>query len=130
MNKKITHKNIFEAVINSLTQEGLIPINVDYASVNDDSFSNTELKQSYFDDEYDDLMFKLNYGGSEGIYLDIYVHDTKIRKIAVIKSLSETKEGFYEMAQLEANIIFKHNENIRQIRKEFYQDSKNDVKKI
>lgn len=124
MNQKITHKNIFETIFNSLTKEGLFPTDIDYASVNDDNYLNDELKQSYFDDEYESLMFKLNYGCSEGVYLDVYICDTKIRRVAVIKSLSESKEGFYEMAQLEANIILKHNQLLKQIRSSFYENSK------
>lgn len=116
--KVLSHKNIFETVIDTINQECKMPDDIDYCLVSDEYFINTKMKTSYFNEEYRDLIFKLNYGSNEGIYLDVYVYDIyKLRKLATIKSLNETNDGIYKMAQLQADIIIGYNKILKEIRR-------------
>lgn len=113
----LTHGKIFETVIDTIAQKGCIPVNINYCLISEESFVNAKLNSSYFDNEYRDLMFKLNYGSSEGIYLDVYILDSKLRKLATIKSLSETKLGLEQMGLFQVDIIVGYNEMLKQIRR-------------
>ena len=103
--KPYTVKEFFEKVKEKICNEGNWPDGIDYALPENKEL---EIRSSEFS-----VVSQVAYGGSEGIYLDIYLDgsiDEKQEKysrirIAVIKTLSESREAMRIMAKLGADWV-------------------------
>ena len=103
--KPYTVKEFFEKVKEKICNEGNWSDGIDYALPENKEL---EIRSSEFS-----VVSQVAYGGSEGIYLDIYLDgsiDEKQEKysrirIAVIKTLSESREAMRIMAKLGADWV-------------------------
>ena len=103
MKKEIyTNEKLFTTIINILKEKELLPDILDYYLA--DHHSTHILTCEW------DTVCNLNFGGNEGIYLDVYAEGNignnveKIR-LGTFKTLYENREAFYIMAKLEADFI-------------------------
>lgn len=98
-----TSSSLFTVVWEQLREEGKVPEDLlDYAVPTEDFFE--------FRDYGFDVLGKINYGGSEGIYVDLYfkgeIGDPQHRKggeIGTIKTLDTSDDAFRKMAVLMAD---------------------------
>ena len=101
--KPFTNKELFNEIVRILKETNKLPDILDYAL--SDSL-NENLINSY---EFDSL-FKLNWGGNEGIYLDVAITgrfngESKVISLGTFKTLLETDEAMHQMAALEADFV-------------------------
>ncbi|MDE6621615.1 MAG: hypothetical protein K2K74_14255 [Lachnospiraceae bacterium] len=102
MNKPMTTEELFNEIHGILKENGKLPSILDYGLA---TRSPVPIKTYEFD-----LVNKLALGGSEGIYLDLwiehYVNDEKERKrLGTFKTLYEDDEAMHAMAGLLADFI-------------------------
>lgn len=105
MRKKIyTHKDLFNLTVESLKRKNLLPDILDYY-IADTGIWNIRTCSW-------DCIGYLKFGGSEGIYLDMYLVgdlglgcENERIKIGTFKTLVTSKEAFHTMATLMADFI-------------------------
>ena len=102
MNKPMTTADLFNKVCDILKEKGLFPKILDYALAE----STPAPVTSY---EYC-LKNNLDYGGSEGIYLDLWIEihsDNGIQKkgLGTFKTLEDSRDAVYIMGKLLADFI-------------------------
>ncbi len=112
MKKKISYEDIMYEIIDSLEKEGLLPNHLDYVSVGKyDDFS--KVKITNLESERLELKYSLDYGGSEGIYLDVEAYDfrypdsDKWVNVLTIKTLNTDDSSMADMAGIIGNISIK-----------------------
>ena len=99
-----TTAELFNIVNNSLEEKGLLPDILDYGL--------PEHSEIFIKDYGWDLIGIVNFGSSEGIYLDLFcVGETgnpgrnKVR-VGTYKTLYETKEAFKSLGALNAEFVY------------------------
>ena len=105
MKRPYTNKELFSIINSRLKDAGVLPDILDYGLEASDEVA----IRSY----HWDTIGIVNFGGSEGIYLDIYAwgnvtqedRQEKI-KLATYKTLSESKQAFKVMSDLNAEFVF------------------------
>ncbi len=100
--KPFTNKELFNEIVRILKESNKLPDILDYAL--SDSL-NENMINSY---EFDSL-FKLDWGGNEGIHLDVAITgcvdgESKVISLGTFKTLLETDEAMHQMAALEADL--------------------------
>lgn len=113
MKKKITYQDIMNEIVESLKKEGVLPKHLDYVSVDEyNNLSTTKITAT----EYLDLRYRLDYGSSEGIYLDVEAFDfrypdsnieDKWFNVLTIKTLNTDDTSMIEMASIIGYITIK-----------------------
>ena len=105
----ITFADLFTTICGQLEKENLYPEDmIDYAKAQD--IPEKIGCETVCDNiGIDDVTFHVEYGGSEGIYLDIYCYMDSNRKqelgLGIVKTLEESEEAFRKMAVLGANFV-------------------------
>lgn len=105
MGRKYTNKELFTIIISIMKGQGILPDLLDYA-----------LAESHVVEIINyqwDTIGRLNFGGNEGIYLDIYAEGSvttldkpeRIR-LGTFKTLHGDREALYKMAKLEADFVW------------------------
>ena len=99
-----TNETLFKTIVNILKEKGLLPDILDYHLAES---IHTEPIKTY---EWD-CTAELKFGGSEGIYLDVYIEGNigigkPSVRLGVFKTLYESREAFYTMAKLQADFIW------------------------
>ena len=102
MTRPMTTEELFEKINSILKEKGKIPDILDYGNAT----SNPVPIRTY---EFD-LRNSLNYGGNEGIYLDLWIeyqveNEKRRAAIGTYKSLYKDANAMYIMASLLANFI-------------------------
>lgn len=102
MNKPMTTADLFNKVCDILKEKGLYPDILDYAFAE----STPAPVTSY---EYC-LKNNLDYGGSEGIYLDLWIeiyldNGTRKKGLGTFKTLEDSRDAMYIMGKLLADFI-------------------------
>lgn len=104
MKKKFyTNETLFNTIVSILKDKGLYPDILDYHLADHHP---VEIKNYEWD-----TICTLQFGGCEGIYLDVYAVGNigrgkeKVR-LGVFKTLDTAREAFYTMAKLEADFIW------------------------
>lgn len=98
-----TNQSLFNKIIELLKEKGLLLDILDYHLA---EHKEMEIRSCEWDCTGD-----LRFGGSEGIYLDIYaegnlgIGEPKVR-LGVFKTLREDREAFRQMARLQADFIW------------------------
>lgn len=98
-----TNKTLFTTITNTLKEKGLLPDILDYSQA---KFEELPIKNYEFD-----ILGDLNFGGNEGIYLEMYIegylgnNHTKI-SLGTFKTLNEDIESLKTMAVLQANFMW------------------------
>ena len=119
MVKVLTNSDLGNAVLSQVKEKmpGLMDF-LDYASV---SKLKSEIDEIY-DDEFD-IKGDLQFGSSEGIYLDMYIEgefgengETKKSKIVVFKTLEDSFEALMRMSEIQAIAIWEGRAWIRENR--------------
>lgn len=103
-----TNRELFELINGQLKENGLLPEILDYASRETEPVQITTY-------EWDAIGIP-NFGGSEGIYLDLYADgivnresgraERKQIRLGTYKTLGEKKEDFLEMCRLLTEFVF------------------------
>lgn len=101
--KPYTNKDLFEIIVNTLKEKGLLPDILDYSKPD---ITTEEIKTYEFD-----ICGDLAFGGSEGAYLTVFIEgcfgrDRKRIYLGTFKTLNEDLESFRTMATLEADFIW------------------------
>ncbi|MEE0930537.1 MAG: hypothetical protein UIM53_06010 [Acutalibacteraceae bacterium] len=113
-----TNETLFNAIIGILKDKNLLPTSLDY-------WLPERYKVIEFRNYEWDCTADLQFGGSEGIYLDIYAvgyinSDEKQKvRLGVFKTLGESREHFYEMAKLQADFIWEVRDFVNEHIEEF-----------
>lgn len=109
-----------DAVIKRMKEKGLLPEILDYALASNRS-CNVEVCDLDFE-----VVCNVNYGGSEGIYLDTYLEgvfthsDEKVRaSFITFKTLEENDEALRIMCNLQADCMIETREYLKEHSKEF-----------
>lgn len=102
MNKPMTTAELFDKVCDILKEKELYPDILDYALAEHTPKPITNYEYS--------LRNNLNYGGSEGIYLDLWIETdtdggTKRNKLGTFKTLEDSRDAMHIMAGLLADFI-------------------------
>ena len=97
MKKPMTTEDLFNKINGILKEKGKLPDILDYGLATSDP---VPIRTYQFD-----LKSNLNYGGSEGIYLDLWIvyYDCKERQqkgLGTFKTLSTSNEAMHTMAAL------------------------------
>lgn len=102
---KPTNQGLFDTVVEVLKEQGKLPDILDY------SLHENNLKE--LSDYQFNCTYKLDYGGSEGIYLDCYIEgicgeDDKYSRVPLgtFKTLSTSEEAMVEMGKLAGFFTF------------------------
>lgn len=100
--KPYTSEELFDNIVRILRENNDLPCILDYSTAV--SRSNDHEIQT---DEFD-ITCDLGFGGSEGIYLTVYIRykDSATVHIGTFKTLYESKDALHTMAILEADIIW------------------------
>lgn len=99
-----TNETLFNKILGILKEKNLLPDILDYSLA--ESYHVKEIK-SY---EWDTIGI-VNFGGSEGIYLDVYAQgetgngEEKVR-LGTFKTLERSREAFYVMAKLQTDFVY------------------------
>lgn len=106
LKKPMTTEELFNKICSILKEKELMPDILDYALATSDPVPMTTYEF--------DLKNNLDYGGSEGIYIDLwieYYHDNeRIRRgLGTFKTLREDREGMQTMGRLLADFIVEEN---------------------
>lgn len=102
MNKPMTTAELFENICGILKEKGLYPGILDYALAASTPKPITTYEYSFRNN--------LDYGGSEGIYLDLWIETdtdkgTKRDKMGTFKTLEDSRDAMHIMAKLLADFI-------------------------
>lgn len=103
MKKLYTNKTLFYTIVEILKEKGMFLDILDYHLP---ASKEAEIKDYEWDCTAD-----LKFGGSEGIYLDIYaegnmgIGEPKVR-LGTFKTLREDREAFHQMAKLQADFLW------------------------
>lgn len=104
MNKPMTTAELFEKICGILKEKGLYPGILDYALAARTPKPITTYEYSFRNN--------LDYGGSEGIYLDLWIETetdtdkgTKRDKMGTFKTLEYSRDAMHIMAKLLADFI-------------------------
>lgn len=102
MNKPMTTAELFEKICGILKEKGLYPGILDYALAASTPKPITTYEYSFRNN--------LDYGGSEGIYLDLWIETetdkgTKRDKMGTFKTLEDSRDAMHIMAKLLADFI-------------------------
>ncbi len=99
---------LFTIIKGQLEADGLMPDIIDYASASTGTYD-----EDYVLDTTElDIDSKLDYGGSEGIYLDLYILFTqeggeRVRqRFGVIKTLRDDREAMQAMGKLYGDFVY------------------------
>ena len=95
MSTKWTNQKLFEQIVENLREDGRLPDILDYALPDYD----TEKITTY---EFD-VVGRLNHGGSEGAYVDMYLKGEETIRLGTFKTLKEDYESWGIMAKLMAD---------------------------
>lgn len=106
MNKPMTTAELFEKICGILKEKRLYPDILDYALAKSTPTPITTYKHI--------LRNNLDYGGSEGIYLDLWIEaDTnegiQQHKLGTFKTLESSRDAMHIMAKLLADFIVEEN---------------------
>lgn len=119
IDKPMTTDDLFNNICDSLKEKGKWPEILDYAL--GDSWKRVELKTDEFE-----LKENLDYGGSEGIYLDLFIdiYDEENPmfgkwKLGTFKTLENDDKAMHIMASLLADFILEEKEYVREHRADF-----------
>lgn len=98
-----TNKELFNIIVNKIKEEGLLPDILDYYKPD----SREQLIKTY---EWE-VSADLNFGGNEGIYLDLYIEgnlgeDLNEIWLGTFKTLRDDLAALKEMAILQAHFIW------------------------
>ena len=122
MKKKISYEDIMNEVVSSLEKEGLLPKHLDYICVEKhDDFVKSKITNIDYSDRLD-LKFRLDYGSSEGIYLNVeaydfrYPYSDKWVNVLTIKTLNTDDSSMCDMANIIGNIVIKYRQFISENR--------------
>lgn len=110
--------DLFLRLVELIKESGNWPKHIHYAIGND--MKRVPEGGKFYSDEFT-VYYKLGYGGSEGIYLDIYVEgyyssdvDSVCRMdIGTVKTLDTSSEAFYDMAKLGADFVLQSRQFLR-----------------
>lgn len=102
MNKPMTTVELFNKIYDILKEKGRIPDILDYGLA---THRPVPVKTYEFD-----LVNKLVHGGSEGIYLDLWIeylvnNEKQRKRLGTFKTLHEDNDAMYIMARLLADFI-------------------------
>ena len=102
MDKPMTTEELFNRIKDILKEKGKLPDILDYGLATHNPVPITTYEF--------DLRNKLAYGGSEGIYLDLWIEyfankEKQRKSIGTFKTLDESNEAMYIMAKLLADFI-------------------------
>ena len=107
MAKYLTAGNLFTEVNNILEKDGLLPDILDYKCVDSENASFPITSTEF------DVYGIVNFGGNEGIYLNIHLkgypdggNDLQYLLIGTYKTLYDDKESFKTMASLMTEFVF------------------------
>ena len=108
-NKPYTNNEVFDIIINTLKEKDMFPKNIDYA-LSAGRRDCKEIRTYEFN-----IRNSLNFGGSEGIYLDIWLEyyekdETKKIDLGTIKTLETTREAMRYMGTLLADFVYEISE--------------------
>ena len=99
---------LFSIIKGQLEKDGLMPDIIDYANASTGTYD-----EDYVLDTTElDIDSKLDYGGSEGIYLDLYILFTqedgeRVRqRFGVIKTLRDDREAMQAMGKLYGDFVY------------------------
>ena len=100
--KPMTTGELFEKICEILKEKGLMPDILDYGLATDEQIPIRTYQFS--------LRNNLDYGGSEGIYLDLWIDyfekdERHRRELGTFKTLKEDREAMHIMASLLADFI-------------------------
>lgn len=102
---KPTNQMLFDTVVALLNEQGKLPDILDY------SLHEHNLKE--LSDYQFNCTYKLDYGGSEGIYLDCYIEgicgeDDKYSRVPIgtFKTLSTSEDAMVEMGKLAGHFTY------------------------
>ncbi len=103
--KPYTNNEVFDIIINTLKEKDTFPKNIDYA-LSAGRRDCKEIRTYEFN-----IRNSLNFGGSEGIYLDIWLEyyekdETKKIELGTIKTLETTREAMRYMGTLLADFVY------------------------
>lgn len=117
--KPMMVEEFFNKICDNLKEKGKWPAILDYASGN--RWENIRIKTDEFE-----LKNNLDYGGSEGIYLDIALsvydkenEEERVVKLGTFKTLDTNDEAMHTMAALLADFILEDHEYVREHRSDF-----------
>ena len=102
--KPYMNEELFEVIVDILKKKNLLPDILDYHLA--ERHDSKEIR-SY---EWDTIGI-INFGGSEGIYLDVYAqgeignNESKVR-LGTFKTLNRSREDFYIMAKLQTDFVY------------------------
>lgn len=101
--KHYTTDVLFNVILSRLKSNSLIPSIIDYSS-------SCKQPVSIDTDEWD-CIYRVEFGGSEGIYLTLYLEgnldgDTERAKLGTFKTLYESKEAYKAMSDLGVEFVF------------------------
>lgn len=96
-------ETLFNIILGKLKSNNLIPSIIDYSS-------SCKQPVSIDTDEWD-CIYRVEFGGSEGIYLTLYLEgnldgDTERAKLGTFKTLYESKEAYKAMSELGVEFVF------------------------
>lgn len=102
MDKPMTTADLFNKVCDILKEKGLFPEILDYALPEHDPKPVTSYEYC--------LKNNLDYGGSEGIYLDLWIEiysgsETQRKGLGTFKTLEDSRDAMYIMGKLLADFI-------------------------
>lgn len=102
--KPYTNEELFGVIVDILKKKNLLPDILDYHLA--ESMKVREIR-TY---EWDTIGI-VNFGGSEGIYLDVYAqgeigNDERKVRLGTFKTLNTSREDFYIMAKLHTDFVF------------------------
>lgn len=111
--KMLTNQDLFHWVHNKLKEENLLPNHLDYGSA--------YFMPHYFYNDHIRILFDLNYGGSEGIYLKLYAcgnfgkgMESQQVCLGTFKTLSTDDNSMRQMGILAADFILHTQEFLEQ----------------
>ena len=110
--KPYMNEELFEVIVDILKKKNLLPDILDYHLA--ERHDSKEIR-SY---EWDTIGI-INFGGSEGIYLDVYAqgeignNESKVR-LGTFKTLNRSREDFYIMAKLQTDFVYETNDFVNE----------------
>ena len=116
MNKPMTTADLFDKICNILKEKGLYPEILDYALAESTPEPITTYEYSFRNN--------LDYGGNEGIYLDLWIETdtdagTKRNKMGTFKTLETSGDAMHIMAKLLADFIVEESAYVNANRDDF-----------